>query len=501
MSNQVTKSVRDIPRLSALRGRTFMSEIKSDRLGMLLRMSHECGDIGQVSGLAGGVLVMVNSPALVHAVLVDEARAFEKSPVLRSSLFPLAGLGLFTSEGELWKRQRKLMAPMFHTAQIARFADVMVACAARSADGWVDGTVVDVAREMTHVTMAIAGKTLFDIETFSESDELGEALTTALAWAGNQSASPIIVGQARLRTLLLLAADHLPRRVEPFAMRAADALLRPLLLPTKANRELERALVVLEDRVARMIADRRSQNDAPRDVLSLLLGARDEDGERMSDRQVRDEILTLFVAGHETTATALAWALMLLTTHPEAYARARAEVDSLGREPTYADLPALGYCTRVFKEAMRLYPPVYLYGRQAITDVDIGEYRLPKGTIVLISPWSLQRRASIWPDPDRFDPDRFLPEREATRHRSAFIPFSSGPRVCIGNHFALMEGPLVLAAALRAVDFETTGAPIEPEPLATLRPRSVPLRVRRRAPACTPAGRDAGPDGEANASA
>jgi cytochrome P450 len=203
----------------------------------------------------------------------------------------------------------------------------------------------------------------------------------------------------------------------------------------------------------------------------------------MSDLQVRDEVVTLFIAGHETTATALAWSLYLLGKHPEAYGRARAEARSLPGAPTarvtHADLPALGYCLRVFKESMRLYPPIYFFGRQATADVTIGGYDLPRNTVVLISSYALHHRAAIWPDPERFDPSRFEPAAEEGRHRQAYLPFSAGPRTCIGNLFALMEGPIVLATILRHVDLELTSqAVIEPEAYATLRPSGgVSMRV------------------------
>jgi cytochrome P450 len=191
-------------------------------------------------------------------------------------------------------------------------------------------------------------------------------------------------------------------------------------------------------------------------------------------------VVTLFVAGHETTATALAWSLYLLAHHPEAHARARAEARSLGGRPaTLADLPALGFCQRVFKEAMRLYPPVYLAARQTIADVSLGGYDLPRGTVCLISPFALHRRPELWPDPDRFDPSRFEPAAEEARHRQAYLPFGAGPRTCIGIHFALMEGPIVLATLLERVELAlATTATVEPHPSATLRPLGgVPMRV------------------------
>jgi cytochrome P450 len=203
----------------------------------------------------------------------------------------------------------------------------------------------------------------------------------------------------------------------------------------------------------------------------------------MSVKQVRDEVLTLFVAGHETTAAALAWALMLLGQHRDVYAALRREVDALRGPPSMDDLPQLGLALRIFKESMRLYPPVYLFGRVALEDTEVAGYRIPRGTVVLVSPFALQRKPDLWPDPERFDPARFLPEAEAKRHKAAFIPFSAGPRTCLGNHFALAEGPLVLATLFRHADFELVDARgAEPDARATLRPRGgIPMRVRLRA--------------------
>jgi cytochrome P450 len=278
--------------------------------------------------------------------------------------------------------------------------------------------------------------------------------------------------------LLDRVSPSLAERATPIWERA----MIPIRWPGKSSRRLAHALDVIERRVARMIADRRAAGLARRDLLSLLLAAHDEEGGRMSDRQVRDEIVTLFVAGHETTASGLAWSLYLLARHPEARARAEAEASILrGRRATASDLPSLGFCQRVFKEALRLYPPIYLTGRQAIADVRVGPYDLPRGTLVIVSPWSVHHRPELWPDPERFDPSRFEHAAEEARHKLAFLPFSAGPRTCIGNHFALMEGPIVLATLLARVDLELmSSAEIEPELSATLRPKGgVPMRVAR----------------------
>ena len=457
--------------------------MQSDRLGGLQRFVDEGRDVGRFAFLFGDVL-LVNTPAMVHEVLVTRARTFAKSPVLRGALHPLVGEGLFTSEGELWRRQRKLMAPLFHQANVMGFAADMTSAAERAAATWRDGEVIDDARETTRITMAVAGATLFGADTFSESDELGEALGEALAWAGEQSSSLTLIAQARASIGLELLADRLPPRPGAVARRLAERAIVPILWPGERTRRLRGALDVLERRVARMIAERRSGGPARRDLLSLLLDARDDDGAPMSDRQVRDEILTLFVAGHETTANALAWSLMLLAQHPETYARVRDEALALDGPPTAVDAARLPLALQVFKESMRLYPPVFMFGRVATTDTQIGEHQVPKGTVVLLAPYALHRRPDVWPDPARFDPARFTPEAESARHRSAYLPFSAGPRTCIGLHFALLEGPLVLASLLRRADFalvDPRGA--VPEPVATLRPRGgLPMRLRLRAP-------------------
>ncbi|MEZ4299672.1 MAG: cytochrome P450 [Polyangiaceae bacterium] len=480
MERPAPRPFSEVPELTDL---PPASAFRDDRLRSLHALAHERAPVGKISGLAGSV-VLIGSPDTVHEVLVEKARLFEKSPVLRMALFPLAGVGLFTSEGDLWKRQRKLMSPIFQVSQIKRFAAQMSECAEQAAAAWRDGETLDIAHETTRIAMAVAGKTLFGIDTFGETDELGEALTTTLHWTGETALSMRMIAQARLRTAVMLAADRSPDRIAAPLNALADMMLKPLLLPDRETRAMKRALEVLDRRVSRMIAERRASPAERNDLLSRLLNARDEDdGATMSDRQVRDEVLTLFVAGHETTATGLAWAIMLLCQHPEAYARARDEALALPGVPGYEDLPRLPYCLRVFKESLRMYPPVFMFGRQTTTEVEIGGYLLPKGTICISSPFAMHHRSDLWPDPERFDPDRFTPEAESARPRSAYFPFSLGPRTCIGNHFALMEGPLVLASLLRRADFEL----IDPrgtkaDPSATLRPKDgIPVRVKLRA--------------------
>lgn len=375
------------------------------------------------------------------------------------------------------------MSPIFRLGQLARFADAMVACARRDADTWRDGDVVDMARETTRITMSVAGKTLFGADTFTEADELGAALTETIAWSGRQVTSWLPITQIALRDRIEQAATGRSGRLADAARALSERLQGPVLLLREEDRRMRDAVTILERRVQRMIDDRRAEGTSHDDLLGRLLGARDDDdGAVMTDKQVRDEVLTLFVAGHETTASALAWAMYLLVRHPEIYKRVQADADALGGPARYEDLPRLGLATRVFKEALRLYASLPMFSRDVRTEVEIDGYRLPVGTVVILCPYATHRRADLWPDPDRFDPDRFTPEAEAARPKHAYVPFSSGPRVCIGNHFALMEAPLVITTLLQRADFTLEGVTeVEPDVKATLRPRGgVPMRVRLR---------------------
>jgi cytochrome P450 len=426
--------------------------------------------------------VVINHPELLHEVMVERARDFEKSHLLRYSLYLLAGEGLFTALFEPWKRHRRMIAPVFHPSSLSVFAAPMLECAKRVTDEWEGRSQIDLLHETTRITMAIAGKTLFDTDTLLESDEIGHALTVALEWAANNAPST--------RAFFHLWVRHL---AEEFAVRThskpnsriqkwKETLTGPVLLFGKEGAELKRAIQTLDRHVERIVEARRAGSTVHSDLLARVMNAKDEDdGSGLSTRQLRDEVITLFVAGHETTATALAWCMDLLTQNPQIYARAEAEVLSLGHAPTEADLPRLGYLLRAFKEALRLYPPVYIFSRQATRDSEIDGVAIPKNTAVTISPYALHRRPDLWPDPEVFDPERFLPEAEKQRHRLAFMPFGAGPRVCIGAQFALMEGQLVLAQLLSAYRFDAI-AKSTPYPSATLRPAGgMPMRITKRA--------------------
>jgi cytochrome P450 len=394
-------------------------------------------------------LVVISSPSLANEVLTTKQSSFVKAPGLAVFLRPVLGDGLLTSEHGQHERQRRLLAPAFAPKRIASYAGTMVERAERFVSTLRDGDGLDLAESMMRLTFEIVGKTLFDAEVIGDAAAVGDALTTAMEVAMGQLGS---------------------------------MLPMPPVVPTPQNLKYRRAVARLDEIVYRIIRDRRAEGGDRGDVLSMLLAAKDEDGTPMTDRQVRDEAMTLFIAGHETTANALAWTFYLLARHPEARQRMEAEVDALGGSPDYDALRMLPYTLAVLKESMRLYPPAYLLGRRPVEDTVIGEHVVKKKSIVLVSIIGIHRRPDLWPDPATFDPERFLGDTEKQLPRCAYMPFGAGPRVCIGNHFALMEGHLLLATIARRVRFELASTkPVEPEPLVTLRPKGgIAVRVARR---------------------
>jgi cytochrome P450 len=427
------------------------------------------------------------TPEAAHQVLVTKAKSFEKSPGFRVLLHYLAGQGLFTSEGTLWRRQRKLMSPIFQPAPMHQYAETMRLVAERAADGMRDGQTLDLAHETTRIAMSVVGKALFDADTFDEADALGGALTTCLTWVNGNLASPGLVGHVLLLDLTDTLATRTTGRLHAWLERAHQKVAEPFLLPGVRAPELRAAVTLLDERIQTMIDERRRQGFARKDLLTRLLTAEDEDaaGARMNDRQVRDEAVTLFVAGHETTATALAWSFYLLARHPDALARAQAEADAFSGPIAEWEPDRLAFCTRVFREAMRLYPPLMMFPRRSLEEVEICGTLLAPKTLTFVSAYAQHYRADVYEDPDRFDPDRWLPAREALRPKSSYLPFSAGPRFCIGIHFAMMEGPIVLATLLRRWRFEVDQArTIGEDNFATLRPKGgVPAIVRARPPA------------------
>lgn len=456
--------------------------LRSDRL-RLFETARRTGPMTQMK-LLGRTFVVLNTPETASALLVEHGKATRKSPGLRLLLSHLGGEGLFMSEGDLWRRQRRLMAPLFQPANLSRYAQVMTEAAQSAAARWPDGPV-ELAAEMTRITMDIVGSTLFGSEAFDGASDISHAITDVLDWVNESSASTALVAQVTLLEL----SERLSGRMGAFPKGLRDrvdhAIHTPFLVPNAFSPKLRAAKHILDTRLLELISERRKNPVERDDLLSRLLAAQDADGSSMTDQQLRDESATLFVAGHETTANALAWSFYLLARHPEVRARLQAEVDALGgKAPDFHDVLRVPLAVRVFKEALRLYPPLTVLVRQATEPITITGVDIPQGQILFVPTWSLHRNPEVWPEPEAFDPDRFLPEREAGRHRAAWLPFGLGPRVCIGNHFAMMEGPLVLTRLLQLVDLELDATrTVAPDDFATLRPRGgVWARSRPRAP-------------------
>lgn len=456
-----------------------------NRLPFLERVA-ETGELVSARFAVRSVFLL-NGPEVVHELLVEQAKKIEKAPGIRVLLHDFAGQGLFTSEGDLWRRQRRLLSPLFQPAALAGYVQAMNEEARALRERLTAGAHVDLAHEMMRITMSVVARTLFGAQTEQAADELGDALTIALGWVNDRMATPSMQLQVAAISAMDALKGRLPGPLEQTRENVRRALDAPILQPGRNAPELVRALRLLDSRVQAMIDERRANPVDRHDLLTRLLQTRDGElgGEGMSDKQVHDEANTLFVAGHETTATALAWAFYVLSKNPEVRAKVQAEADAFGPEgPTSYDPEKLAYTTRVFKEVLRLYPPVIVLPRRSLEPVTIAGQTFPGRTIFFVNVYGQHRRKDIWPDPLRFDPDRFEPSAEASRHRSAWIPFGVGPRVCIGNFFALMEGPVVLSTLMRTLRFEVDPGHIEPETFTTLRPKGgVFARVTRIAAA------------------
>ena len=401
------------------------------------------GDIAGIH-IAGQPVVLLSDPDRIRDVLVTHARTFHKGRGLERAKM-LLGEGLLTSEDELHLRQRRLAQPAFHRARIAAYAETMATYAERRAEGWRDGQTLDVSHEMAAYTLAVVGKTLFDADNEGEAHEIGEALSAAIA-AFNFSVLPF--GELLVKL--------------------------PLPMTIRFRRGRER----LDSTIYRLIAERRASGDDRGDLLSMLLLAHDTegDGTGMSDLQLRDEAMTLLLAGHETTANLLAWSFYLLSQHPEAEAKLHAEIDAIGTQSLgAADLGGLPYTRAVLTETMRLFPPAWILGRRATKEYTLGEHVLPARTIVLMSQWIVHRDPRWWPDAEAFQPERWLPGGSAldpARPKFSYFPFGAGTRVCIGEQFAWLEGTLALATIARRWRLRLTPrAQVVPQPIITLRVR------------------------------
>ncbi len=414
-----------------------LSDFRKNPPEFLLNAARSHGDIVFMR-LGPQPAFVVSNPDWIRDVLVTHQTQFIKSRMLERAKV-LLGEGLLTSEGEFHKRQRRLVQPAFHRERLIGYSASMVDAAAQCRRQWSPGDRLDLAREMTRLTLAIVAKTLFSADVSSEADEIGAALTEVLGL---------------FETALTPFSEWLEK------------------LPLPSVRRFERARALLDRIIYGIIAARRASGRDEGDLLSMLLLARDE-GSGMDDKQVRDEALTLFLAGHETTANALTWTWYLLSQNPEIERKFHAEIDALGdRLPVFDDLGRLKYVEMVFAESMRLFPPAWSIGRRNLTEYRMGRYSIPPRSIILMSPYVVHRDPRWHPDPLRFDPDRWLPENAASRPKFSYFPFGGGARVCIGERFAWMEGVLLLTVLAQKWKLRLEpDHPVETKALITLRPK------------------------------
>lgn len=429
-------------------------QLFGDLLELFEHTTREHGDAVRLRFLNRDFLV-ISDPEAIRHVFVKHADRYRKSPSYQS-LTEVLGRGLVTSDGALWRRQRKLAQPAFVPRRLRNFAPDMLRCALDLAGDWDDKLrkqefLVDMHEEMMHLTLRIVGHTLLSTELGDQANETGQALGVVM--------------------------EH--------AQGIGSMLGVPSWIPSPRNRRFRAAMRTLDTLVLDIIETRRKADDPGNDLLgAFMAGSDDASGEGMSDKQLRDEVMTMTLAGHETTSNLLTFCLRLLSQHPAIRARVIEEIDAVvGDEtPGPEHMDELGYLDRVLKETLRLYPPAWMIERESVTDDAFGPWRIPANTIVGVSPWTLHRQPKWWPNPEGFDPDRFLPDAVAARPRYSYIPFGLGPRVCIGAGFAMMEAKLILSVLLPRFDADLVSAkPLELEPSITLRPRNgLPMRVSRR---------------------
>lgn len=420
------------------------TEFQNDPLDLLER-SRAFGDVVRMRFFNRSNYVM-HHPDAVQQVLVKNADKFQKDPFISGALEPFIGNGLVRSEGEHWKRQRKMMQPAFHTQRIRHYADTMVERTQALMQDWQHNPERDIQADMVHLTSGIIGLTLFGHNASDQSERISK---------------------------LLLEFNQL-------TLQRAQQINLPRWMPTAHNRAINELVSAFDSIIMQFIEERRKEMIDHGDLLSMLLLSEDENGQRMSAQEVRDEAATLFLAGNDTTAVSLTWTLYLLSQHPDIVEKIRAEVDSVatGRALSFEDLRAMPYVDAVIKESQRLYPSAWAFSRECIADTEIMGYHIPKNSVVTLSPWVMHHDETLWDEAHAFKPERFLEENDLPKY--AYYPFGGGQRVCIGNNFAMMEMRLILATIVRQmqVDYINAEAP-HPDPLLVLQPdKRVNIKAR-----------------------
>jgi cytochrome P450 len=435
------------------RGRPLIGNLPDfarDLLGFFTVSAREYGDVVRMR-LGGRPAWLISDPALIETVLVTRHRDFVKHSWFWRHVTRVFGSGLLTAEGDEWVRHRRLVQPAFHANRIASYADAMVDHTQRMLEGWRDGEERDLHADMMALTMRIVAKVLFDASVESHIARIDRAFEQTLRSVATRYRRPFFI---------------------------------PDWVPIPDNLRYLRGVREMETLIGGFIAEHRTRGTSGDDLLSMLLRARDEEGGSLSDREVRDEAITLFLAGHETTALTLSWAWHLLGRHPDDAKRLHDEADDVlaDHDPSAQDVKRLPFTEAVVLESMRLYPPAFAIGREAIRAVELGDYTMPRGTTVFISPWVMHRDPRFFDEPDAFRPARWMDGLAGRISPFVFLPFGLGPRRCIGHRFAMMEAVLLLATMARRVRVEPIGPAPTPFPSITLRPEGgVHVRISVRA--------------------
>lgn len=428
-------------------------KFRQDPLSFLQAAANDFGEVVSIRFGPSRTIYLINNPEMIREVLVAKEKHFKKAKGLQVAKV-VVGEGILTSEGEKHLRQRRLMSPFFQKGKVSRYADSMVKHTEKMIERWRDGDERNISQDMMELTLSIITETMFGTDVRDELVNIGESIEIGLHYVSRKESSFLDL---------------------------------PLSFPTKMNRQFQQSAETLDRVIYSIIEKRRnSPNQEREDLLSKLLSARDEaDGTGMTDEQVRDEVMTIFLAGHETTANTLSWTWYLLATYPEVEHKFWAELDRVlgGRKPTYEDLENLPYLNHIIQESLRLYPAAWVINREVVEDVEIGNYRFAKGDTLMMSQFVMHRNPDYFQRPEDFVPERFEDDLLKKIPPFAYFPFGGGSRVCIGNHFALMETALILATIGQKYELQFLGDPatVEPEPLVTLRPKNgIPMTVKKR---------------------
>jgi cytochrome P450 len=442
------KTAKPMPVATSRSGLTAIKQLKADPLSFYMGNRADYGDYVRIKSLPGFDFYTLTYPTAIEHVLQTHQKNFRKPDVFLKPTILLFGNGIFTSEGDFWMKQRRLSQPAFHRNHIGAMAKVIVECVEKTLASWdakPDGSQIDLQHEMVHLTLSVAGRTLFSTDLTNHATDVGLAVRDAFE-----------------------VLNHKMNNY-PFVF--------PLWVPTQDNKQFNRAKGILDSVITKIISERRKDSQVHHDFLGMLMSAKDEEsGQGMSDEQLKDEVLTLLVAGHDTVAASLAWTWIMLSKHPHVRAQLHDELKNVlnGRTPDLADSERLTYTKMIFDETLRLYPPAWGQPRQSIDEDVIDGYYLPKNAFVSLNQYTTHRHPEFWEKPEEFDPERFTPDKVKGRPRFSYFPFGGGARVCIGQNLALLEAQLAIATIAQRYQIDILpGQTIVPDPTFTLIPRGI----------------------------